>query len=163
DVVEKYLPQADVEGRFEERKLAVMNLTDEPIAVWVQAHTRSGGRGPWTWSPAGPGPGAKAERFVVGPKRVELLEHPGGGAARRAGRPVGRGRGRPAVPLVATQDRRQGARPGRERRLPRVQDRPSGVRAVSAGRGRQSRAGQAGRRRPDGDDPPDPQSGPGRR
>ncbi len=54
ELIERLLPEVEVEGRHLERNLAIRNENEEPARVWVQVLTRSPATGQWSWQPAGP-------------------------------------------------------------------------------------------------------------
>jgi hypothetical protein len=76
-LIERYLPQVDVEGpkEYSECQLAVRNQCDEPIKVWVQTEWRTvrDRQFVWEWSPAPLGSDT-AYRFQVQPGATELLK-----------------------------------------------------------------------------------------
>ena len=73
NLVERYLPEVEIEGRkkYRESQLAVQNDTDEPVLVAVQLRTRrfNGSAHEWSWSPAEPGKSTALRFKIPGARR----------------------------------------------------------------------------------------------
>lgn len=74
ELIQRLLPEVEIEGHQLERDLAVRNGTPEPVRCWVQVLTRSQTAGQWAWQPAGPEQPEQTYSFLLPPGETVALQ-----------------------------------------------------------------------------------------